>query len=136
MLRGINHITLAVSDLDASFNFYTKTLEMQPLLRWDKGAYLLAGDLWLCLALDLDANKTSLEKDYTHISFDVAPSEFESYSTRLLSAGITRWKENSSEGKSLYFLDPDGHKLEIHVGSLNSRLQELKSKPYKGTQWY
>lgn len=31
-------------------------------------------------------------------------------------------EENLSEGDSLYFLDPDGHKLELHVGSLQSRL--------------
>jgi hypothetical protein len=39
------------------------------------------------------------------------------------------WQENRSHGKSFYFLDPDGHKLEIHASDLRSRLEDLKHKP-------
>ncbi|HEX5514181.1 MAG TPA: glutathione transferase, partial [Gammaproteobacteria bacterium] len=46
------------------------------------------------------------------------------------------WKDNKSEGDSLYFLDPDGHKLEIHVGDLESRLAALREKPYEGLQLF
>ena len=42
---------------------------------------------------------------------------------------------NHSEGRSLYVLDPDGHKLEIHVGTLADRLESLKRKPYAGLVW-
>jgi hypothetical protein len=42
------------------------------------------------------------------------------------------WKQDRSEGASTYFLDPDGHKLEIHVGSLQSRLQHYRETPSKG----
>ena len=58
--------------------------------------------------------------DYTHIAFDVAPEDFEPLRARVVSAPV--WKDNRSEGLSLYILDPDGHKLELHVGSLASRL--------------
>ena len=132
MLKGLNHITIAVSDIAKSFDFYVSTLGMRPEVKWESGAYLSVGGLWVCLSVD----KVSPAKDYSHISFSVIQSDFNSYCLRLLSSGVETWKENSSEGESLYILDPDGHKLEIHVGDLNSRLQELKTKPYKGLEWF
>ncbi len=43
MLRGLNHITIAVGDLDTSFDFYIQLLGFKPLARWDAGAYLSLG---------------------------------------------------------------------------------------------
>lgn len=51
MLTGLNHLTLSVSCLETSFNFYTQILGCKPLAKWKRGAYLLGGDLWLCLAV-------------------------------------------------------------------------------------
>jgi len=39
---GINHVTLAVGDLERSFGFYTQVLGLRAAARWDGGAYLLA----------------------------------------------------------------------------------------------
>nr|EKU2858816.1 hypothetical protein [Enterobacter roggenkampii] len=49
-----------------------------------------------------------------------------------LQKSVTVWKQNKSEGASFYFLDPDGHKLELHVGSLAARLAACREKPYAG----
>lgn len=132
MLRGLNHITIAVSDLDTSFDFYTRLLGFRPHVRWNAGAYLTLNNLWLCLSLDKAAPVT----DYTHIALDCAPENFRAMAIKLREAGVQEWKQNSSEGYSLYFLDPDGHKLEIHCGNLQSRLDSLKEKPYAGLIWY
>ena len=40
MLRGLNHITIAVSDLERSVAFYIEIAGMKAHVLWDKGAYL------------------------------------------------------------------------------------------------
>ncbi|HBP6801995.1 LysR family transcriptional regulator [Pseudomonas aeruginosa] len=45
------------------------------------------------------------------------------------------WKQNRSEGDSFYFLDPDGHRLEAHVGDLRSRLAACRQAPYAGMRF-
>lgn len=127
MLKGLNHITLAVKDLEKSFTFYTSLLGFKPHAKWKRGAYLSLGDLWFCLSCD----ESKPADDYSHIAFDIESENFADFSRRLMDAGIKQWKQNSSEGDSLYVLDPDGHKLEIHVGSLSSRLESLRFKPYE-----
>ena len=127
-LRGLNHITVAVRDLDRSFRFYVSLLGMTPRARWARGAYLSLGDLWYCLSCD----DSEPARDYGHVAFDVAAVDFPAVRDALLAAGVEQWKANSSEGDSLYILDPDGHRLEIHAGSLQTRLQSLRERPYDG----
>ncbi len=129
-VRGLNHLTLAVADLDRSITFYRDILGCDLRARWDEGAYLEAGSLWLCLSLDPKARSQHRE-DYTHYAFDVASDGFEALSSRVREHA-TIWKENGSEGRSLYFLDPDGHQLELHVGSLVSRLAHYSADPSAG----
>ena len=132
MLNGINHITVAVRDLDKSFDFYVSLLGMKPHIKWNRGAYLTVGNLWFCLSCD----ESEPAKDYSHISFNVEENHFAEISKEIIKANVTIWKDNKSEGRSIYFLDPDGHKFEIHSGSLNNRLTELKNKPFEGMQWF
>ena len=82
------------------------------------------------LVLRYHARLTS-NLDYTHIAFTVADADFRCLSERLI-AECAIWKDNESEGASTYFLDPDGHKLEIHVGSLSERLAYYQAHPEKG----
>ncbi|MCA1179396.1 MULTISPECIES: fosfomycin resistance glutathione transferase [unclassified Pantoea] len=132
MLTGLNHITLAVSNVSESFTFYVETLGFTPRAQWKNGAYLSIGELWLCLSLDA----VSIGKDYTHYAFSIEDEVFEAFAERLKASGVKEWKVNKSEGKSLYFLDPDGHKLELHVGSLESRLKACRAQPYEEMKFY
>jgi catechol 2,3-dioxygenase-like lactoylglutathione lyase family enzyme len=126
MLHGLNHITIAVRDIDKSFEFYVNILGMKPHAKWSKGAYLSLGNLWFCLNLD----ESFPSCDYTHIAFDVLEENFEDMKKLMLENNVKKWQKNSSEGNSCYFLDPDGHKLEIHVGNLKSRLKTMKSEKF------
>ncbi|WP_414571281.1 fosfomycin resistance glutathione transferase [Nostoc sp. CCY 9925] len=135
MITGINHITLSVSDVEKSFDFYTKILGCKAIAKWKKGAYLLAGNLWLCLSLDANT-RTNPAIEYTHIAFNVPEQEFQTYSDRLIYLGVKKWKQNISEGESLYILDPDCHKLELHVGDLLSRIAATRKIPYEGMEFF
>ena len=130
MITGINHLTFSVRDIDRSFRFYVETLGLKPLARWRRGAYLLAGDLWLCLALD-ERTRPSALAEYSHIAFGVSGPRFDDMVERIRASGATIWQDNRSEGRSLYFLDPDGHKLEIHAGDWQTRLAAMKKHPWE-----
>lgn len=135
MLSGLNHLTIAVTDVERALRFYVDLLGARPHARWEGGAYLTLGALWLCLSLDPARDKVQ-GADYTHYAFGIAASHFDAFAARLRAAGVVEWKQNRSEGDSLYFLDPDGHRLELHTGDLQSRLSACRSRPYAGMRFF
>ncbi|MEX5663823.1 fosfomycin resistance glutathione transferase [Pseudomonas neuropathica] len=135
MLTGLNHLTLAVSDLNRSLAFYRDVLQLRVEAAWDAGAYLSLPGLWLCLSLD-PLRKAEACSDYTHYTFSLNAADFSTFVAKLKAANVREWRDNRSEGASFYFLDPDGHKLEAHVGDLASRLAACRQKPYAGMRFY
>lgn len=135
MLSGLNHLTLAVTDLDRSVIFYGELLQLRLEARWDCGAYLSLPGLWLCLSLD-PLRKAGPAADYTHYAFSISAEHFPVLVARLSEAQVAAWWDNRSEGDSFYFLDPDGHKLEVHVGDLLSRLKACRQAPYAGMVFF
>ncbi|TCM00759.1 VOC family protein [Sphingomonas sp. PP-CC-3G-468] len=113
-INGLNHVTLAFADVERSLAFYRDVLGCAVRAVWADGAYLEAGSLWLCLSRD-ENTRSSPHPDYSHIAFSVPDVDYVALSKRVTAEAIV-WKENKSEGASTYFLDPDGHKLEIHLG--------------------
>ncbi|MCU7649678.1 fosfomycin resistance glutathione transferase [Pseudomonas piscis] len=135
MLTGLNHLTLAVTDVPRSLAFYHSLLQLRLEASWDGGAYLSLPGLWLCLSLDGQRQAPAVA-DYTHYAFSLEAGDFDSFVSRLREAGVQEWRDNRSEGASFYFLDPDGHRLEAHVGDLASRLQACRQRPYAGMRFY
>ncbi|SDY80505.1 fosfomycin resistance glutathione transferase [Pseudomonas sp. NFIX28] len=131
MLTGLNHLTLAVTDLNRSLAFYRELLGLRLDASWDGGAYLSLPGLWLCLSLD-PSRRLAEVPDYTHYAFSIEAGHFLTFVQRLRAAGVREWRDNRSEGASFYFLDPDGHQLEAHVGDLASRLRACRRQPYAG----
>ena len=133
-VTGLNHITLAVADVPRSLVFYRDVLGFKPRAVWDEGAYLEVGTLWLCLSKDKNV-RLAPHPDYTHFAFGVSDADYPHLRARI-TANAAIWKDNQSEGASTYFLDPDGHKIEIHVGSLETRLDYYRSYPDKGVELF
>ncbi len=136
----MNHITLAVADIERSFAFYRDVLGLKPLVKWDRGAYFLVGDdagdgFWFCLNVD---SKRIPNPCYTHYAFTVSPEEFEQLSAKITNSGAQVFKDNTSPGDSLYFLDPDDHKLEIHVGGWQERVRAKKNDAsgWQNVEWF
>ena len=137
MIQGLNHLTLAVTDLEKSFSFYRDVLGFKPLVKWDRGAYFFIGetDLWFCLNVD---ERRKPHDCYTHYAFTVTKKDFDLMKKKLTDAGIISFQDNSSPGDSFYFLDSDGHNLEIHVGSAADRLKIKKENPgtWRNVEWF
>jgi len=89
MITGVNHLTLAVRDIEESFTFYHDVLGFTPIQKNPISAYLLAGEMWIALTLDAHARQEALP-EYTHIAFTVAPADFDALKARLMQAGVPR----------------------------------------------
>lgn len=139
MIHGINHITLAVQDIDKSFAFYKDILGLKPLVKWNLGAYFLVGSIddgfWFCLNVDPNRQPNSC---YTHYAFSVSQDVFVAMQQKIIASGAEVFKDNTSPGDSLYFLDPDGHKLEIHASNWQERIEAKKANPgrWENIEWF
>ena len=135
MITGVNHITLSVRDLEESFNFYTQVLGLHPVVKWPKGACLSAGEMWMALILDEHTRPGPLA-EYSHVAFTVSPQDFPKMSNKIRRYGAKIWQDNHSEGDSIYFVDPNGHKLEIHASDLENRIKTAKESPWGDAEFF
>ena len=119
MIQGLDHIALAVSDLQRSVDFYCDVLGMRIV---DSGSTENAEFYWLnfgvaqTLNLALNPGQTpkalGVELDWSrtpHIAFSAPDATLEVFEKRLDGRGIL-YKRSAT---SLYFTDPDGNYLEV-----------------------
>ncbi|MDQ3386452.1 MAG: VOC family protein [Actinomycetota bacterium] len=135
MITGISHVAFAVENLQVSFDFYVEILGCQPVARWSSGAYLLAGEVWITL-LCAETRSDNESSDYTHVAFSVFEAEFDDVAERVRRSGARTWQENQTQGHSLYFTDPDGHKLELATSTLAARLAADRDDPPEGMRFF
>lgn len=137
-LRGINHITFSVSDLNRSVKFYEHVLGARLLVKGSMLAYLDLNGLWVALNLETDVPRNEIRHSYTHIAFSIRDDDYEPFLQKLKELGVNILpgrQRKEEEKKSIYLTDPDGHRFEFHTGSLEDRLRYYRDNRPDLT-WY
>lgn len=131
MLKGINHLTFSVSDLDRSVSFYQKAFAAKPLLRGKKTAYFDLAGVWVALNEQREIPREEIRQSYTHVAFTVDEADFSYHLQNLKNLGaciLPGREREEGEKRSVYFTDPDGHLFEFHTGTLQERLDYYRDK--------
>ncbi len=126
-LNGIHHIALNVKNMDRAEHFYSDLLGFEVVTRTStkaglKHTELDAGNVVMALfeSPDLDfenAQKTMTDDGYLHFAFGADKDKSSAIIQHLKDNGVRFDGEprNYPGGESVYFYDPDGHVIEIHV---------------------
>jgi metallothiol transferase len=129
-IKGINHITFSVSDLEKSIEFYQNVFGAKILVRGEKLAYFDLNGLWIALNEENNIPRKEIYKSYTHIGFSIDEKDYKKLQNKLkeLNVNIIEGrKRKKEEGKSIYFRDPDGHLFELHTKDRTDRINFYKN---------
>ena len=127
----INHLLLSVSDLDKSIRFYQQVFHAKLLVRGKSTAYFDLDGLWLALNEEKHIPRNEISHSYTHIAFTIDEAEINSMYEKLQTLGVNILSgrpRNEKDKQSIYFTDLDGHKFELHTGTLQDRLDYYKQE--------
>ena len=134
MIQSINHVTYSVSNINTSIVFYRDVLKAEIIVESEKTAYFTIGGLWLALNEEKDIPRNEIQYSYTHMAFTIDESEFDEWYHWLINNNVNVLEGRTRDVRdkqSIYFTDPDGHKLELHTGTLQDRLNYYNAeKPH------
>lgn len=125
-VQGYNHLTINVSNLSRSLEFYTRVLGLALIHKGNSDAYLEWGAAWICLIEQPDYTVSTRKTiGFDHFAFTIAQEYFEE-AIQVLQANkvqIVRGPIRRGVGWSVNFLDPDGVQLELHTSNLQERMK-------------
>ncbi len=112
-IKGVYEVAIRVTDLSRSEPFYRETLGLSVGLRDErrKWLFLRAGETGM-IVLQEDGSPFSTQ----HFAFTIQTGDIESVCQVLIENGVTIEGPVFHEWMpawSIYFLDPDGHELEL-----------------------
>jgi lactoylglutathione lyase len=119
MIKGIGHVALVVSDLDASMHFYHEILGFEDLFDWRNSQgepwirYLKIKDMQF-LELFYDKAHTPVEISDAHLCLEV--DDIEEVASRLIASGVQLDNPPRQGGDLNYQCwarDPDGNRIEF-----------------------
>lgn len=127
-VQGFSHVTIAVSDLGKSLDFYVDTLGMRLAHKGNSDVYLEWGKAWICLLKRPERGVQDEHLGVDHVAFYIAPEHFGDAVQLLKDTGveIVRGPVQRGTGWSVNFLDPDGTQLELHSSTLQERMTVWK----------
>jgi catechol 2,3-dioxygenase-like lactoylglutathione lyase family enzyme len=116
--QGLDHVALTVSDLERSTAFYRDVLGLRgrheelrvPMFMLAEGRGVA---LFPVEAMPGDGGSGEPDIRVAHVAFRVDREEFDRARRELSEAGVEARFSDHGNVHSLYFKDPDGHKLEL-----------------------
>lgn len=130
-ITSLNHLTFSVSDLARSIEFYKDVLGAKLLVKGNSTAYFDLNGLWIALNEEKEIRRREIHDSYTHIAFSISKGDVQRWKKKLeeMNVHLTPSREREEKDlESIYFSDPDGHKFELHSGTLEERLQFYKEE--------